>query len=227
MMSLRKSFLLLGLLSWVNVAQAAIIELDGDRFSVSYDDTQTGLYKQGYVSGLLDTVYFLPNTLSVQSNGSLVTNPTQLQLTLTIDPGYVFSGLSFTERGDYYLLRSGDVDVAASVRLLNPDTADTAELILASGVLSQTRQTTPWELSGSLAPAALGASQTWLITLDNELFATAPTGGLGFIQKTYAGFQIATRPADVPEPSGLALLLAGGIAALLARRQASRRGACL
>jgi hypothetical protein len=88
---------------------------------------------------------------------------------------------------------------------------------------------TPWELTGSLSTLGLGAPQTLLITLDNTLFASAPTGGLGFIQKTYAGFRVVTQPAAVPEPSSWALLLAGMMAALLVGRRrvgAPTRAAC-
>jgi len=54
------------------------------------------------------------------------------------------------------------------------------------------------------------------------LFADAPVGSLGFIQKTYVGFRVLTEPAAVPEPSALALLLAGMMAALLVGRRRVR-----
>ena len=223
MLSFSKAFLALGLLSLANVAQASLIEINADHFSVIYDDAQAGLYKQGLLSGSLDTVYFQPNTFSALSAGSQVSTPASLQLTLTIDPGYTFAGLSFTERGDYFLLGGGAVNAAASVQLVNAATLDSAVLNLAPGSpLVQTMASTPWELTGGFSPLGLGAPQTLLITLDNTLFASAPPGGLAFIQKTYAGFRVMTQPAAVPEPSSWALLLAGMLAALLVGRRRVR-----
>jgi hypothetical protein len=147
-----------------------------------------------------------------------------LQLTVTIDPGYTFAGLSFTERGDYFRLGGGAVNVASSVQLVNPATSASAMLNLTPGSpLDQAMVSTPWELTGSVSPLGLDAPQTLLITLDNTLFASAFTGGIGFIQKTYAGFRVVTEPAAVvPEPSSWALLLAGMMAALLVGRRAPR-----
>ncbi|MBU1395056.1 MAG: PEP-CTERM sorting domain-containing protein [Gammaproteobacteria bacterium] len=212
-----KAILALGLLSLASVAQAAIIEINADHFSVTYDDAQVGPYKQGLLSGSQDTVYFQPNTLSALSSGSQAGTPAPLLLTLTIDPGYTFAGLSFTERGDYFLLGGGAVNATASVQLLNPATLDAAVLNLAPGSpFAQTLASTAWELTGSFSPLGLGAPQTLLISLDNALFASAATGGLGFIQKTYAGFQVMTQPAAVPEPSSWALILIGLMAAMFA-----------
>lgn len=221
----RKALLILGLLSCATVAQATPIVVDADHFSVTYDDAQAGLYKSGFLSGSQDTVYFQPNTFMALSGGNPVSTSAPLQLTLTIDPGYSFAGLSFTERGDYFRLGGGAVNVISSVQLVNPDTSASAVLNLAPGSpLDQTMVSTPWELSGSLSPLGLGAPQTFRITLDNTLFASALTGGLGFIQKTYAGFRVVTEQAAVvPEPSSWVLVLVGMMAALLVGRRAPRR----
>lgn len=221
MLSFRKTFLILGLLSFAHGVQATPIVVDADHFSITYDDTQVGLYKSGFLSGSLDTVYFQPNTFVALSGGSQVSTQASLQLTLTIDSGYTFAGLSFTERGDYFRLGGGAVNVASSVQLFNPDTSASAVLNLAPGSpLDQTMRSTPWELTGSFSPLGPDTPQTLQITLDNTLFASARTGGLGFIQKTYAGFRVVTEPAAViPEPSSWTLLLAGMMAALLVGRR--------
>lgn len=222
----RKALLtLVGLLSLVS-AHATPIVVEGDHFSVTYDDAMVGAYKSGSLSGSQDTVYFQPNTFNALSGGSSVSTAASLQLTLIIDPGYRFAGLSFTERGDYFLFGSGAVDVASSVHLVNPATSASAVLDLAPGSpLAQTMRSTPWELTGSLSPLGLEAPQTLLITLDNSLSASALNGGLGFIQKTYAGFRITTEQvAVVPEPSSWALVLAGILAALLVGPRAPRHG---
>lgn len=227
MSSFLKAFLALGLLSCAGLVQAAPITLYAEHFSVTYDDAQAGLYKQGALSGSLDTVYFLPNTFSALSGGNEVGTQASLQLTFEITtPGHTFAGFTFTERGDYFLFGGGAVDVAASVLVLNDATSESGILEPASGPFDQTGISTPWELVGSLTSqelADMGSPQTLVVTLDNTLQASSSTGGIGFIQKTYAGFRMLTEPAAVPEPSSLALLLAGIMAALLiGRRQRVR-----
>ena len=220
MLSLRNILLSAGLLSCVSLAQAVPITLKADHFSITYDDAAVGLYKQGLLSGSLDTVYFRPNTFRALSGGAATSTPASLQLTLTVDPGYAFSGLTYTGRGDYFLFGSGAVDVAASVRAVNAATAGSAILNLGSGMpLTPSGNSTPWELTGDLSLSSLGTPQTLLITLDNELFASASNGGLGFIQKTYVGFRVATEAVAVPEPTSGGLFLAAAIAALLAGRR--------
>ena len=225
MLSFRKTFLILGLLYFAHGAQATPIVVDADHFSITYDNAQVGPYKSGFLSGSLDTVYFQPNTFTALSGGSQVSTHAPLQLTLTIDSGYTFAGLSFTERGDYFRLGEGAVNVVSSVQLINPATSASAILNLAPGSpLDQMMRSTPWELTGSFSPLGLGTPQILQITLDNTLFANARTGGLGFIQKTYAGFTVFTEPAAViPEPSSWTLLLAGMMAALLVGHRRSMR----
>jgi hypothetical protein len=225
MLSPRKLVLGLSLLAVAHASLAAPITLDADRFTVTYDAAQTGLYGQGFLSGSLDTVYFQPSTFAAFSGGNPASTPASLQLTFTIDPGYAFAGFAFAERGDYFLFGQGAVDVAASVAVVNADTDASALLSLAPGTpLAQTGASTPWELTGNLTPQGLDLPQTLLVTLDNELFASAAAGSLGFIQKTYVGFRILTvaQPAAVPEPSSWLLLLAGMMAALLVGRRRVR-----
>lgn len=227
MLSLRKAFLILGLLSFASVAEASLIELDGDHFTAKYESTDTGLYKQGFLSGSLDTVYFQPNTFAAFSGGSRVSTRALLELTFTIDPGYSFAGLFFSERGDYFLFGAGAVDVAARVRAVNEDgSASTLLDLFPDSPHSQTGGSTAWELFGNIPSAGLGSPRTFVVSLDNTLSASASPGSLGFIQKTYAGFRVLTQPAAVPEPASGLLLLAGASAALLVgnRRRVLFRG---
>lgn len=224
MLPLRKAIPVLGLLALMNAALAAPITLNGAHFTATYDDAQAGPYGQGFLSGSLDTVYFQPGAFSALSGGSPASTPASLQLTFTIDPGYRFAGFDFAERGDYFLFGSGTVGLDSSLQAVNADTAASVILTLApSAALDVPDEVVSWEATGSFA-SGLGMPQTLSVTLANELFADAPAGELGFIQKTYVGFRIATvaAPASVPEPSSWALLLAGMLAALLAGRRQVR-----
>ena len=220
MRSLHKAFLALGMLSMAGLAQAAPITLQGDRFSVTLDDAQISPYSGVALSGSQDTVYFESTTFTALSSDP-VDPRIVLQMTLTVDPGYAFAGLTFTERGSYYLFGDGTVDVTTRVTVGDPATPD-ALLDLAASSLNQTRALTPWELTGVLPAPGQGTPQPLLITLDTTLGADASTG-LAVMRNFYAGFQIRTEAAAVPEPSSWTLLLAGVLAAMLAGRRA--RGA--
>jgi hypothetical protein len=224
MLSFRQVFLGLSLFASAGLVHAAPIVLDAGAFTVTYDDAQTGLYGQGFLSGSLDTVYFQPTAFTAFSAGNPVSTQASLQLAITVNPGYTLTGLSFTERGNYFLSAGGMVDVEASVEALESATSATSVLDLSPGSpLDQGGGSHYWELTGVLPPFGPGSPQTLLITFDNEV-TSAPVGGIGFIQKTYAGLRISTEPAAVPEPSGWALLRAGALAAGLAGRRRVRSG---
>lgn len=219
MLSFRKAFLAFGLLSVVNVAGATPIVLDGDHFSVTYDDAQVGVYRQGQLSGSLDTVYFLPTTFAAASGGAPVTRQAGLQFTLSIDPGYVFDGLAFAQNGNYFLSNAGLVDASASLQAVNLDSLVLTTLNLGSaGTLSQAGTTATWGLAGLLGPQGLDTAQLLQVSLDSTL-TSGPVQGLGFIQSTYVGFRVQTRAQAVPEPSALALVLVGALAAVTAGRR--------
>lgn len=218
MQSIRQIVLGLGLLAAANLAQAALITLDGDHFSVTYDTDQLGSYNPGLVSGSQDTVYFQSSSFQAMTPGGTGAASAFLQLTLAIDPGYTFAGLSFMQDGSYYLYGDGSVRVTTDVTLANVDTLDSAALSFDTGsTLDAIETLRPWLLASSLGQTGLGAPQTLLLTLDTDLYANAGSGA-AFIQNGYVGFQIKTAPAAVPAPGSLALLLVGGLAALAARR---------
>lgn len=239
MLSLRKAFLAFGLLSCVSLAQAAIITLNADHFSVSYDDA--GLYGHGSLSGSGDTIFFTPTQFKTSSGSGPAGVSSALVLTFIIDPGYAFTGLSYLESGDYFLLGGAAVDVAASVNAENTATLASSSLTLSPGVALDivtsfaNFHTTDWLLEGDLSLLGLGAPNTLQITLENELIADTPATGFGFIEKKYVGLSIIAEPAlppgAVPEPASWTLLLAGMMAALLVGRRrvrapVSMAGAC-
>ena len=224
MMQLNSILLGLGLLASAGLAQAAPITLYGDRFSVTYDDTQTGLFGAGALSGSLDTFFFQPTAFSTFSAGGTTQASSSLQFTITVDAGYSLAGLGLSEWGGYFLSGGGSVAASANAQLVNLGTLAASNLALAPGVpLNQAGGTVNWSMSGLLAPAA-GAGDSFQVTFDS-LLTSSPVNGIGFIQANYTGFRVITQPVAVPEPSSLALLAAGsaalfGLAALRNRRRA-------
>jgi hypothetical protein len=231
MLPFRKILTSLGLLAMAGVVQAAPIILNGDHFTVSYDDTQVGLYGQGSLSGSGDTLFFTPTQFKTSSGSGPASVSSALTLTFTIDSGYAFTGLSYSESGDYFLLDGAVVDAAASVNAVNAATLALASLALSPGVALDAVtsfanfRTTDWVLSGNLSLLGLGGPNILQITLDNTLDASTPNAGYGFIEKKFVGLSIVTEPAlppvSMPEPTSGALLLVGMVAALLVGR---RRG---
>jgi len=232
----KKTVLILGLLSLAGLAQASPIVLNAGHFTVTYDDVQAGLYGAGSVSGAGDTVYFNPNRFKTASGGGSASVSSTLALSFASDPGYAFTGLSYSDSGDYFNLGGASVDVAARIGAKNLATSASSTLVLTPGAPLDGAttfsgfQTTDWSLAGDLSLSGLGAPTTLLITLDNELFANSPSSGLGFIEKKFVGLRILTASTagstlprnSVPEPASWTLLLAGMMAALLAGSR--RRG---
>lgn len=221
MRPIRKTLLGACLMASAGFVQAGVITLSGDHFSVSYDEALVDpLYKTALLSGSQDTVYFLPTTFAAVTGDAPTSTSAALQFTLTIDPGYSFAGIQFAENGDYFLSNGGFVGATASLHATNPDTFASTLLDLTSPALGVVGGFTPWALSGLLGAGGLGALQTLTVDFENTLHSE-PSGGLGFIQETYVGFRVLTQaaPQSVPEPSGLALLLGGGLAAWAVRRR--------
>lgn len=218
MLLLRKAFLVLGLLAVVPPSEATPIVLDGEHFSITYDDAQVGVYRQGRLSGSLDTLYFLPTTFAAVTGGAPATTQAGLQFTLSMDPGYVFDGLAFAENGSYFLTGAGRVGASASLQAVDLDTLAAMTLDLDSGALVQSGRTVSWGLTGMLGAQGLDSARALQISLDNTL-RSEPVQGLGFVQGTYVGFRVQTRVQAVPEPSGMALMLAGGLAAVATGRR--------
>lgn len=232
MSSFTKALLALGLLSCASLAQAAPITLYAEHFSVSYDDA--GLYGQGFLSGSGDTIFFTPTQFKVSSGSGPVSVSSTLALTFIIDPGYAFTGLSYLEGGDYFLMGGATVDAASSIKAENTATLVASSLSLSPGAALDnvtsfaSFHTTDWLLAGDLSLVGLGAPNTLQITLGNELIADTPATGFGFIEKKYLGLSVITEaalpPEAVPEPASWTLLLAGMMAALFIGSRRRARG---
>lgn len=219
MLPIKKILFGLGVVLASGLAQAGIITLAGDHFTASYDEALVDpLYKGALLSGSMDTVYFLPVKFAAVTGGAPASRLAALQLTLNIAPGYSFAGIEFAESGEYFLSTGGQVFAEASLRATNPDTLASTLLDLSSPAFGVIGVSSDWVLAGVLGPAGLGAPEALTLSFDSTLHSQ-PSGGIGFMAGTYVGFRVLTQAKAVPEPSGLALLLAGTLAAWAARRR--------
>lgn len=211
---------LIGVMS-ASVCSAAMITLNGNHFSVTYDDSLVGLYGNPSLLGG-DTIVFTPTNFKVSSTGAQVTQSAGLSLSLMAHSGYVLTDLSIQEGGDYYRMGGGLVNVGGSLSATNLSNNSAAMLALVpSAPLSAVTsllsfRTTNWDMIGNLSLLGLGGVANLGVDLNNTLTASA-TGGIGFIEKKFVGLRIAaqqgTPPAAVPEPGSLMLLAAGLLAA--------------
>lgn len=221
MSNFRHALCLLASLSVSPALLAAPITLSGTNFSVTYDDALLGLYGTPSLLGG-DTIVFTPTNFKASSSGALVTQASNLSLSLVANAGYTLTGLLFQENGDYFRIGGGLVNVGATLTATNLSNGSAASLVLApsaplSAVTSLSNfQTTNWDMSGSHAMLGLGVPVSMNVELNNSLSASA-MGGFGFIEKKFVGLRVSAQqgvpPAAVPEPGSLALVMAGLLAA--------------
>ncbi|WP_324778876.1 PEP-CTERM sorting domain-containing protein [Thiobacillus sedimenti] len=221
MLTLRQVFSGISLLAAASAAQAAIITLNGDHFTVTYDEALVSpLFGSGALSGSLDTLYFQPTAFNAFGAGASAATKASLQFTVAVDSGYAFAGLAFSEWGNYFLSDGGSASAAAVVQATNSATSDSGTLNLTPGSpLDVAGGTANWALSGLISPTGLGSPQSLLVSLGDQVGVDPSAGGLGYIEKNYVGFRIMTQAQSVPEPSTGALLFGGVLAALLAGRR--------
>jgi PEP-CTERM putative exosortase interaction domain len=163
---------------------------------------------------------FSPRRSAPFGGGGASSAPAPLLFTVTVDPGYRLSGLVLTERGNYFLSGGGVVDALSIVNLIDTATPALSFLdLFPAQALNQTGSTVNWEMSGLVLPPG-GVGQTFQVDYESVV-GSFPVNGIGFIQKNYVGFRVLTEANAVPEPSGLALLMAGAAAWWAGRR---RRG---
>lgn len=111
-----------GVLALASAAQAVSVTQVGTNVSYTYDDALLGLFGTPTLVG--DSLVFTPvDFFAASSNGAgfVGTNKT-LNIRITANPGYQFSAVSLTERGDYYLIGSdAEVAVGGQIRVIDLD----------------------------------------------------------------------------------------------------------
>lgn len=218
-------------------ALAIPVTLVGTNVSFTYDDALVGLFGTPTLVG--DSLIFTPTDFFAESSngtGVVMTNET-LNIRITANPGYQFSGVSLTERGDYYLIGSdAEVAVGGQIRVIDLDDPISNEV---TGAIAATAPldvhttlsgfvTTNWTATASvLVPGAAagwggadGVVDSVSLTIENLLLArTTAAGSSAFIEKKFTGSSMVV--SVVPEAQTWTMLLAGlGLVGFFARRRA-------
>lgn len=194
-------------------AFAATNMLDGDHFTITYDDAVVGLF--GAPSLVNSNLVFgniggSPGFSAQTASGIKFTNST-FAFTITADQGYALSGFNLYEAGDYALLGNDSaVLVGGQLRVkpvgvsaITSQISTTAPLTAKTSFMSYA--TTDWEAHASVIPTTALTSAT--VSIQNILGAYVPAAGYAFIEKKNVelGFIL----TSVPEPESYAMLLAG------------------
>lgn len=226
---------LAGLLSIISAnASAALVSLDGDGFTVTYDDQNTGLFGTPTLSGDGKTVLFSPLNFKAASTGEgFIQARSTTFFDLIMDDGKQLAGVSLIENGDYRLVNGGNladvptVDVAGQLRLTNLFTGNqfqTAEF--SGGLLNATCATisscslTSWTVNAYLsAPEAWGDIDV-RVGLENILTAQSnEIRDLAEIEKKHASQTISMTPKFVVPAPGAVWLFGSALAGLMGFRR--------
>jgi hypothetical protein len=209
-------------------AFAATKTLDGDHFTITYDEAVIGLF--GAPSLVNSSLVFgniggSPGFAAQTASGIKFTNST-FAFTITADQGYKLSGFNLFEAGDYAVI-GGDsaVLVGGQLRVKPVGVSAMTSQITATAPLSAKTSflsyaTTDWEAHASVVPATALTSAT--VSIENILGAYVPAAGYAFIEKKNVelGFMLSA----VPEPESYAMLLAGlGMMMTVVSRRRNKR----
>lgn len=211
----------------------AMTTLAGTNVSFTFDETLVGLYGMPTVAG--DSLIFTPTSFSASStNGQgIVQKNGTLNVSITANPGYQFSTVSLTERGDYYLIGSdAAVAVGGQIRVFDQDDPVNNEVtgnIVATAPFNvyttiSSFSTTNWtaNASASIPASGWGGADGIVsgvnLTIENLLIAsTTAAGSAAYIEKKFAGTTIVI--SAVPEAQTWAMMLAGlGAIGFMTRR---------
>ncbi|MFZ5574893.1 MAG: FxDxF family PEP-CTERM protein [Pseudomonadota bacterium] len=205
-------------------ASAAPVTLAGTNVDFSFDDALLGLFGSPGVSG--NTLFFTPSSFDAQSAGGAgsgfdLTKQT-INVRVTVRDGFLFDKVKLAERGDYLLLGTGaTVHVGGQLRTFDvttPATERTAAILPAAPLTMTGFPTHNWDAGAMINVNDWMSAKTLNVTLENILVASSVSGSLGFVEKKFAGLDIAVTP--VPEAETYAMMLAGlGLVGLMAARR--------
>lgn len=207
-------------------AYSASVTLAGTNVDFKFDDTLLGLFGPASVSG--NSLYFTPVDFDAKSSngaGYAFTNDT-MNIKMTVHPGWSFSSIGLTERGDYLLLGSGTTaEVAGQIRVFDiasplielTDSIEATSPLNLPGV-----PTHNWTANAAVDLSAWNSAQTVNVTVENLLLASSSgASSVAFVEKKFLGLTpIFTAVTPVPEAETYAMMLAGlGLVGWAARRR--------
>ena len=211
-------------------SNATLVSSCGTSVCYEYNDAQTTAFGSPTFSG--DSVSFSPTVFRAEStNGQGLVSFTSSFFfdRVYANAGYEISSIQVSESGDYRIQRdsSGSPDTVSAGLTTTVSSLLSSENILDSVTLNRSGNSGGvqlWSLqSNAINPASAFTSNAQGVSLliqDNLSAFTDELGGLAWIQKKYllSVAAVSSAATNVPEPSSVALIMAGlGMAGLIFR----------
>ncbi|MES2664069.1 MAG: PEP-CTERM sorting domain-containing protein, partial [Pseudomonadota bacterium] len=206
-------------------ANAAMVEMAGDGFKISYDDSLVGLFGTPILAG--NSIEFAPGGspgyTAQTDSGVDVTNST-FSMVVTADEGKFLDGFNLSEQGSYFSFGdSAGVDVSGklTVKPLVPNGPIMSETIASDssfeGTATPSFEAKEWTSTTGFSDLNLTSA---IVSIQSILaaYVVPPVAGASyaFIEKTNSSLLVSA----VPEPEVYAMMFAGlGLVGFVARRR--------
>jgi hypothetical protein len=201
-----------GFVPWSNANGSAAF------FNWQNGGSDNGLYGDPVLVNGNTFVLSPSNFRATSANGAPAAVGDRLVVEILANPGLEITGISITEFGDFGVFGNGSVTstgVLQATDLNNVNPVRSANLAH-NPAMPITAGTGEWTGAGALDLTVDFPAWTMLrLELTDNLLALSSPGGVSFIEKKVVGAGIAI--TVIPEPSALALLALGGLAALRRR----------
>lgn len=208
-------------------ASAATISLNGEGFSVSWDDSVASLFGSPTLVG--NNLTFNPTAFSVSSiTNAWSTLVGTFNMTVSAWSGYQLDSVGFVDGGSYALLGTGaNTAVGTSLFVTPYDSAGVAMFSGSSGASGTGIGYGSWALGEGESPEVTGlAAQSANVGLSTFLAANGGSAdNYASVNVSAAKLSLSVIPvAPVPEPEAYLMLLTGlGMVGLIARRRSAVR----
>lgn len=208
-------------------ANAATISLNGDGFSVSWDDSVASLFGAPTLVGT--NLIFSPTSFGVSSvTNAWSTLAGTFNLTVSAWSGYQLDSVGFVDGGSYALLGSAaNTAVGTSLFVTPNESAGVATFSGSSGASGSAIGYGNWTLGEGESPEVTGlAAQSASVGLSTFLAANGGSAdNFASVNVSTAKLSFGVVPvAPVPEPEAYLMLLTGlGMVGIIARRRSAVR----
>lgn len=208
-------------------ASAATVSLNGEGFSVSWDDSVASLFGAPTLVG--NNLIFNPTAFGVSSiTNAWSTLVGTFNRTVSAWSGYQLASVGFVDVGSYALLGAGANTVVGTSLFVTPyDSAGASIFSGSSGASGSGIGYGSWTLGDGESPEVTGlAAQSANVGLTTFLAANGGSAGnFASVNLSSAKLSLGVVPvAPVPEPEAYLMLLTGlGMVGVIARRRSARR----